>query len=190
MEGGDLARAVPALEQAVQLGDEVRSRQYAAWFRRMLGEAYLLSGLLDTAREVTNPALDVSTDVGFSLGVGWSHQVLGRIAQGEGRLSEAERHLTEAVRTFVQTGARFEIGRTHLLLASVAHAQGDREAAAQLNEAHAVFRALPAQKYSEPTEPLAKEFAASLAQSQLVGIRGRLQAIPRIPRTGTCQERS
>jgi class 3 adenylate cyclase len=165
VEGGDLARAVPALEQAVQLGDEVRSRQYAAWFRAMLGEAYLLSGQLDKAREVANHALDVSTEVGFSLGVGWSHQVFGRIAQSEGLLSEAERHLTEAVRIFVQTGARFEIGRTHLFLASVAHAQGDREAAtAQLNEAHAVFRALQAPKYAERTGRLAKEFAASLVQ--------------------------
>jgi tetratricopeptide (TPR) repeat protein len=131
----------------------------------MLGEAYLLSGQLDKAREVANHALDVSTEVGFSLGVGWSHQVFGRIAQSEGLLSEAERHLTEAVRIFVQTGARFEIGRTHLFLASVAHAQGDREAAtAQLNEAHAVFRALQAPKYAERTGRLAKEFAASFVQ--------------------------
>lgn len=135
------------------------------WLSQALGEAYLLSGQLDKAREVANQALDVSTDVGFSLGVGWSYQVFGRIAQSEGLLLEAGRHLTEAMRTFVQTGARFEIGRTHLFLASVAHAQGAREAAAaQLNEAHAVFRALPASKYAERTEQLAREFAASLVQ--------------------------
>jgi hypothetical protein len=43
-EGGDTAQAIPVLEQAVRLADQVRSRQVHARFRTWLGEAYLLGG--------------------------------------------------------------------------------------------------------------------------------------------------
>ena len=38
-EAGDLARAIPVLEQAVQLGDQVRSRQWREWFGRCSARA-------------------------------------------------------------------------------------------------------------------------------------------------------
>ncbi|MBI2466702.1 MAG: AAA family ATPase [Candidatus Rokubacteria bacterium] len=159
-EAGDVGRAVPTLEQAVQLADRVRSLQWRQWFRTWLGEAYRLEGQLDRAREVVRQTLEVCADVKFLLGLGFSHQVLGRIAQAEGDLNEAERHLQEALRTLSAIGSRFELGRTHLDLASLAHAQGDREAAvSHLNEAHALFRALRVPKYVERTEQLAKELA-------------------------------
>ncbi len=162
-EAGDFGRAVPTLEQGVQLGDQVRSRQYSAWFRTMLGEAYFLGGQMDKAREVASQALDVSADVSFLLGIGWSHQVIGRVAQAEGSVPEAETHLTEALQSFVSIRARFEIGRIHLFLASLSHAQGNREAvASHLNEAHALFRALHVPKYVERSEQLARELGASL----------------------------
>jgi tetratricopeptide (TPR) repeat protein len=90
-EAGDTARAIPLLEDAVQLGDQVRSWQYRQWFRALLGEAYFLGGQLDRARELAGRALDGSTTVSFSLGIGWSHQVIGRVAQAEADLEEAER---------------------------------------------------------------------------------------------------
>jgi class 3 adenylate cyclase/tetratricopeptide (TPR) repeat protein len=164
-EAGELSRAIPLLEQGVQLGDQVRSRQWREWFRTMLGEVYFLGGQMDQAREVARQALDVCADVSFSLGIAWSHQVIGRIAQAEGSPAEAERHLTEALQAFVSIRARFEIGRTHLFLASLAHAQGKREAVAtHLKEAHSLFEALGVPKYVDRTEQLAKEFGASLLQ--------------------------
>ncbi|MFZ1061683.1 MAG: adenylate/guanylate cyclase domain-containing protein [Candidatus Rokuibacteriota bacterium] len=163
-EAGDVSRAVPTLEEGVQLADQVRSLQWRGWFRTLLGEAYFLSGQMEKARVVAGQALGVCTGVGFSWGIGWSHQVLGRVAQAQGALAEAERHLREALQTFVSVHARFEMGRTHLFLASLGHAQGDREAAAShLNEAQALFRALRVPKYVERTEQLAREFGASLS---------------------------
>jgi tetratricopeptide (TPR) repeat protein len=161
-EAGDLARAVPALEQGVLLGDQVRSRQYAAWFRTMLGEAYVLSGQMDQARQAARQALDVSTDVGYSWGMAWSHQVLGRVAQAQGASEEAKRHLTGALQTFVSIGARFETGRTHLLLASLAHARGDRDAAGvHVKAAHGLFLALHVPKYVARAEALARDLGMS-----------------------------
>ena len=109
--------------------------------------------------------LEVCADVEFLIGVGLSHQVLGRIAQVEEELTEAERHLQEALRTLGAIGSRFELARTHLDLASLAHARGDREAAAsQLNEAQALFRALRVPKYVKRAAEVAREFGVSLLE--------------------------
>ncbi len=159
-EGGDAAQAIPVLEQAVKLADQVRSRQWRAWFRTWLGEAYLLGGQMDKAQEVVGQTLEACTDVKFVFGIGMCHQVLGRIAQAQGFLAEAESHLAEARETLVLVQARFETGRTHLFQASLAHKQGrDEEVAGHLSEAGSLFRKLRAPRYLERAEQLAKELA-------------------------------
>ncbi|MBI3025454.1 MAG: hypothetical protein HYY66_07255, partial [Candidatus Tectomicrobia bacterium] len=164
-EAGEVARAVPALEQAVELASKVRSRQWHAWYKALLGEAYLLDGQLDKAREVAGQTLEISTDLKYAWGIGWSHQVLGRVAQGEGALAEAERYLTEALQALDSIQARFEQGRTHLFLASLAHAQGKREAvAAHLKEARSLFMALRIPKYVERSERLAGELGMPVSE--------------------------
>jgi hypothetical protein len=70
--------------------------------------------------------------------------------QAGGALSEAERHLKDALGTFESVQARYDVGRTHLDLAALAHAQGDRKAAAaHRDEARRVFEALKIPKYVE-----------------------------------------
>ncbi len=68
-EAGDFARAVSTLEQAVQLADKVRSVQLCAWFRAMLGEAYLLNVEPDKAADVVGKALETISTVQFLVGV-------------------------------------------------------------------------------------------------------------------------
>ncbi len=163
-EAGELARAVPVLEQAVQLGDQVRSRQWREWFRTLLGEGYFLGGELDKARAAAHQALEVSTDLGYSLGIGWAHQVLGRVAQARGALGEAEQNLGAALEVFVSVRSRFETGRTRLFLASCARVRGDHDAAvSRVEAAHAVFRAVHAPMYVERAEALARELGAGLS---------------------------
>jgi class 3 adenylate cyclase/tetratricopeptide (TPR) repeat protein len=163
-EAGNLTRAVPVLERAVQLGDQVRSRQWREWFRALLGEGYFLSGQMDKAREAAQQALKASTDFGYSLGIGWAQQVLGRVAQARGAGAEAEQHLVAALNIFASIHSRFEAGRTHLFLASCAHARGNHEAAAtHVQAAHAVFRAARVPKYVERAEALARELGAGLS---------------------------
>ena len=77
----------------------------------------------------------------------------------EAALEEAGRRLGDALQAFVSVHSRFEMGRTHFFLASLAYAQGDRElAGTQLKEAHSLFMALRVPKYVERTEQLAREF--------------------------------
>lgn len=75
----------------------------------MLGEAFFLSGLLEKARAAGAQALEASTEIGYSLAIGWAHQVIGRVAQAEGAMGEVGRHLTEALQSFVSIGARSEM---------------------------------------------------------------------------------
>ena len=164
LEAGDATQAIPMLEQAVELADQVRSRQWRAWFRTWLGEAYLLGRQLGEARRVVGQTLEICTDVEFVAGVGFSNQALGRIAQAEGALPEAEKYLTDALRALNSIRARFEVGRTRLFLASLAAVRGDRgAAAANLREAHSLFRTLRIPKYVERAEELAREFGAPLS---------------------------
>lgn len=165
-EGEDPGRAVPALEQAVQLADRVRSLQFQCWFRTMLGEAYLLNGQTNEARKTAGKALETSAGVNFLLGVGLSHQVLGRIERTKGFLTGAQRHLTDALQTFSSLNCRFEAGRTHLDLAALLNAQGIGQAiATHLREAYSLFRALRVPKYVERAEGFAREFGVPLLQN-------------------------
>ncbi len=161
-EAGDLARAVPILEQAVHLADQVRSLQWREWFRTLQGEAYFLDGQIDKARKVAAHALGVCTDIGYSWGIGWSHQVLGRIAEAQGTPAESQEHLRNALQSFVSVNARFEMGRTHLFLASLDYCQGNREVAAfQLNEARSLFEVLRVPKYKKRAEELSRTQAGT-----------------------------
>ncbi len=162
-EAGDVERAVPTLEEAVQLADRVRSLQWRQYFRTWLADAHRLAGRLGDAREAARRTLEGCTQLTFLIGVGASHQVLGRAAQAEGMLPEAEHHLTEALRTLAAIEARFELGRTHLDLAALAHARADRDgAASHLGAAHGLFRRLRVPRFVERTEQLARELGAPL----------------------------
>ena len=161
-EAGDLARAVPILEQAVHLADQVRSLQWREWFRTLQAEAYFLDGQIDKAQKVAAHALGVCTDIGYSWGIGWSHQVLGRIAEAQGTPAESREHLRNALQSFVSVNARFEMARTHLFLASLAYCQGNRGVAAfQLNEARSLFEVLRVPKYKKRAEELSRAQAGT-----------------------------
>ena len=154
-EAGDMARAVDTLQQAIQLADQVRSRQWCAYFRTWLGEAYLRNGRLDEAHDLLTRTLAVCMALNFGMGIGWCHHLLGRVLQARGELSSTQLHLDNAVRTFRTIGAKFELGRTYLARAELSSAQGDDEGAGSyLTEAHHLFDILQLPKYVEQTEQL------------------------------------
>jgi tetratricopeptide (TPR) repeat protein len=163
MEQGDSTEAVTALEQAIQYMQRFRFRQLQGLFATCLGEAHLLRGQIAKARDLVLQGLEITRNVKYWHGIGWSQRALGRVAQASGSLTEAEMDLQEALQTFVSTQARFEVGRTHLDLAALAHAAGDQEATAtHLTEAHALFRVLQVPKYVARAEQCATEFGISL----------------------------
>jgi class 3 adenylate cyclase/tetratricopeptide (TPR) repeat protein len=162
VEAEDPGQAIPVLEQAVELADRVRSLQFRCWFRTILANAYVLRTELDKAGSAALKALEVSTDIHFLLGVGWSNQALGRVARAHGNFLEAARKFNDAIGAFDAVGARFELARTYL--DSVMLGQ-DRLHAVQcqtrLNEAHEIFTILQAPTYTQRAERLRQQVGLS-----------------------------
>jgi transcriptional regulator with AAA-type ATPase domain/tetratricopeptide (TPR) repeat protein len=160
---GQAHEAIELLERSIQQWRVFRHRPMLGWFTTVLGEAYLLDGRLDPARDCASEGLAVSSAAGFRYGVGMAQRALGRIAGATGDLPSAERHLDEALRTFAAIQARHEEARTALELAIVVHARGDRAGAARhLAEAAVGFRALDVPQYEARTAALARELGLAL----------------------------
>jgi tetratricopeptide (TPR) repeat protein len=155
LEQGDVARAMPLLEESVRQSGQLY-RRAQGWFTAWLSEALLLHGQFDKAREAARQSFALNRDCQFWHGVGLARRVLGRIAQTTGAFAEAARYFQKALETFTSIHGRFEMGRTHLALAELAHAQGNRDAATMhANHAQALFMTLNAPRYVERTQQFA-----------------------------------
>jgi len=124
-----------------------------------LAEAWLGHGDGARAHEVASQALEVAGAPSFPSAVAWAQRILGRIAQQRGYLQEADARLHEALATFAGSDTPFEVGRTHLALAALRHALGDREAVVgHLREARTLFESFGVPVYIERADTLAREY--------------------------------
>jgi tetratricopeptide (TPR) repeat protein len=153
LEQGDLAQAIPLLEQVVRRTHQAQLRyshgRAAAW----LGEALLVDKQLEPAHHMARQGLEICQETAYPYGVGLAQRVLGRIAQDRGDYPGAAQHLHEALDTFTTLHAQYEIARIHLLLAELAHRQGNQDAlTTHLSAAHHLFQLLHVPKYLARTE--------------------------------------
>lgn len=112
-------------------------------------------------------------------GVGLAQRALGHIAQAGGALEEAESSLHAALTTFDAVSARFELGRTHLSLAALAHAQDNlATTTAHLSAAQALFETLQVPQYVERTAQLARACGVSLTTRPLLPQASQHNDIP------------
>jgi tetratricopeptide (TPR) repeat protein len=140
---GDAQQAIPVLEDSIaqlaQLGMHRSVARISAW----LAEAWLLRGDRDQARTAGTRALEQTTATGHRFGMGEAARALGRLEAAGGDLAAAEARLAQAIAAFAEMEAVFEAARTHVALAEVRRARGDREgAAAALAEARQLFERL------------------------------------------------
>jgi DNA-binding NtrC family response regulator/tetratricopeptide (TPR) repeat protein len=165
LEKRDAAQAIPLLEQAVAQIRQFGFRRLEGRFTTFLGEAYLLAGRLDEARERVSEGLRITSEVRYWYGLGWAQHALGNVARAAGDLTEAEINLAAARETFARIQARFMLGRTDLALAELAEARGDSGAAAhRLQDAYAIFRVLGVPSYVERAVGLAARLGVSLSE--------------------------
>jgi class 3 adenylate cyclase/tetratricopeptide (TPR) repeat protein len=163
IEKGDPAPAIPILERAAGALAEFGFRQLHGVATIFLAQACLADGQVERAYELASRALEIALDPSFPWAVGWAQRLLGRIAHQRGSLEEADARLREALATFGGFDGRFEVGRTRLDLAALAHAQGDRDAAVgHLREARMLFEAVRVPTYVERTEAIAQQYGAGL----------------------------
>ncbi|HSG39949.1 MAG TPA: hypothetical protein VLE27_09960, partial [Thermoanaerobaculia bacterium] len=165
LEKRDLPRAIEALEGSVEPLRQAGMLQLLGWFSAFLAEARLLAGHPGPdVRSVAQEALAASEGSNFRYGVGFAQRTLGRIAFQAADYTEAKTWLDRALESFRAIEALFEIGRTHLDLALLAHVEGDcQEASLQLGGAYRLFVELRVPKYVEKAEGLAGELEVSLA---------------------------
>ncbi len=166
VEKGEPNEAIPHLEQAIERLRQSGYRRLEAAYTTFLGEAFLLRGALDRARDLARQGHDLARAERYRLGVAWAQRALGRIAQAEGNVDEAERYFLEAQSLFAALQAKFEIGRTHLALSTLSRGMANREAITMhVTEAHQVFMQLGVPMYVERAEQRARELGLILSVS-------------------------
>lgn len=163
LDKGDAPTAIGLLEQSVRQWRQFRLRPAQGCFLVLLGEAYLLDGQVDRALDLAAQGLQLTSETRYLHGVGWGQRLFGRIERARGRLPEAEAHFHQARETFASIGARFELARTYLDLAELAHARGSAEmAAAHLSGARDLFIAMRIPKYVARSEQAAQRLGVPL----------------------------
>ncbi len=154
-----LEDAIPSLEQAAQRLSHLGYRRFEGLYTILAGETYRLDGQLNTAWRLTQEGLSLVQEPSYPFGIGWAQRTLGRIAQDDEQLDEATQYLQDALTTFTALQARFEMGRTHLIGATLAHQQGKRQTLIlHLREAHRLFHGLQIPAYLELTQQYANTF--------------------------------
>jgi class 3 adenylate cyclase/tetratricopeptide (TPR) repeat protein len=163
LEHGDVSQAIPLLEQSIQQWQKFHFPQLQGWFTALLGEAYLLRGDIAQGHSLAHQGLAITQEVRFAYGMGIAQRVLGKVQQARGQWAGAAAALTDALHTFTTTSAHFEVGRTHLALAELAHLQGNSQAATlHFNNAYTLFQHLRLPYYVEHTHARATMLGVSL----------------------------
>ncbi|MBI4607621.1 MAG: AAA family ATPase [Candidatus Rokubacteria bacterium] len=167
LEKGDATEAIPRLRPSIQQLVRVGHSQGQGWMTIFLSEALLLSGRPEEAQLFAIRALELTRSRQYRCGIGVAQRALGRIARARGALPEAGACLAQALETLRSIDARYYAGRTHLDLASLAHARGERGAVrTHLNEAYGLFAALEIPRYVEQTQQLAADLRMPLSWAE------------------------
>ena len=164
LEKGDLRQAIEALQSSIGMVEQTGMRQLQGWFSAFLADAYARASRWREAEKAARQAVQVTRESRFWYGVGLAQRIRGRIARIQGRHSESQDLLRKALEGFRALEVPFEVAKTRLDLAVLAHAREDRgEAAAQLSEAYRVFVELEVPRYAEKAQRIAQELAVPLA---------------------------
>ena len=162
VEHGDAARAIPALETAVQQHGAFPFPQFQGWFMAFLAEAYRFDGQLERAHARAREALEITRTTRSLYGVGLALRALGRIQLAAGAPAEATATLEEALATFEGMQARYDAARVWLHLGEAACAAGDLGAAAEhWARARRRFVDLDIPRWVERADALARTLGAS-----------------------------
>lgn len=160
LEKGEVPEAREALERSVRMLRQTGFQPLLGWFLAFLAEADLKDGATAKARELALQALAITREAKFLFGVGLAQRTLGRIERGSGDLAAAQIYLREALDTFTALEVPFEVARTHVDLAELAHTRGvATDATRELALAHRGFAELGSVRYQERVARLSAELA-------------------------------
>ena len=160
VEVGRADEAMAPLQEAAGLHSGAEFSALHGWDLALLSDALRARGEHERARRMAADALQRCERSQFPFGLGLAQRALGKALLAEGDLAEAEAALARACETFVAVEARYELARTHLELARIAHARGrPGDIQEHLGEAHRLFTALGVPHWVERTAALAEELS-------------------------------
>ncbi|MGH7355530.1 MAG: hypothetical protein ACRELS_13260, partial [Candidatus Rokuibacteriota bacterium] len=114
---------------------------------------------LEMANELGSRMLLLAEQSSFPLGEGLAQRVLGRAALRANLFDAAQPRLTRALDVLSGIEARYEVARTHLDLAKLAHRTGSRDTSERhLDAALRSFAALDAPRWRERIDAITAEF--------------------------------
>lgn len=152
LEHGQPEAALPRLTQAIDCLQQLHYERYASLFITFWGEAQRLQGQLTPARDAAQQGYALAQQTQYIFGMAHAQRLRGQIAQATGNLAEARHSLTESCAIFTAMPARFEAGRSHLVLADLAYQQGEQATASHhVHEAHRLFTVLHMPEYGQRT---------------------------------------
>lgn len=164
LEKGDFQSAMETLEDSVGRLQEAGMPQLLGWFSAYLGEAWLGLEQIEPARKAALDAVKTMQEVKFWYGIAIAQRAVGRIAAAAGTPDEALARLEEALDRFLKLEVPFEVARTRLDLAALAHTRGDKKKACeQLRQARAAFLSLKLPRYAERAQALAARMGIPFA---------------------------
>jgi class 3 adenylate cyclase/tetratricopeptide (TPR) repeat protein/transcriptional regulator with XRE-family HTH domain len=131
LEHGEAERAAQLLTRSIELLEGMRYSRLVGWFKVWLGEAWLLRGDLERAREEAELGLRISRETGFIWAVGLAERALGYVDRAAGEAGQARSRLQEALGTFERTQSRFDAARTLLSLAALEDEDGRSDRAGE-----------------------------------------------------------
>ena len=161
VEQGDAARAIPALETAVQQHEVFRFPQFQGWFTGFLADAYRLGGQREPALRRAREALEITRTARSLYGIALALRALGRAQLAAGAPAEAIATLEEALAGFEAIQARYDAARVWLDLGEAVLVAGDRATAtAHAERARRRFVELHVPRWAERAAALARRVSA------------------------------
>jgi tetratricopeptide (TPR) repeat protein len=152
LEHGDVDQALLWLRQAAEAWQAYRMPPMQAWLTALWADALYVQGDLAQAAVLATQALTLAEGAAFPFARGLAHRVQGRIALAQGTLAEAAAPLRQARELFTAIESHFELGRTYLDSATLAHTCGEHETATRhLCAALSLFQTLDVPIYSART---------------------------------------
>lgn len=130
VEKGDLSEAIGRLTDAIERLHETGMQQILGWFSVFLAEAHLAAGGIEAARGHAEQGRTICQEASFRYGFGLALRTLGRVAlAADDQLETAAESLDQALDVFTVLAVPFEVGRTRLEQARLAHRRQDEDAA-------------------------------------------------------------
>ncbi|HET6859911.1 MAG TPA: LuxR C-terminal-related transcriptional regulator [Streptomyces sp.] len=125
---GDMAAAVPVVQQAIEAADRAGDRRSRALGLVALAGAYIYLNRKEDARLLSEEAIALAEELGEPLLLSWAYRDLGMHYIWAGDLTRAEHELHHAVEV-LPDGECWQSGTARLLLAFTRLLSGDHDAA-------------------------------------------------------------